>query len=410
MKKITLLLFSIIFLVYFDNYFAAPVLNKITNALGTNVESGGYLIATYSLAAALGAILFSPFSDRFGRKKLLQFGLVGFALFSIACGFAWDFTSMEWFRGFCGLFGGVLVSNTFAYTADYCLECGKEQELTVVMGKVTAGIFGALVLGVPIGIYVTSIGGWRAPFITAGVIALLVLMPLKKLLDIVPDSPKTGYFKSMGQGFRFMSVPQLSLPLAIFFLQMIPTAFNTYAPNWIELQGYSLQVIAIIYVITGIGSTVAAVRSGSLANRMGSKNLLIIVNLVMGVCVIGMVFLPFSLIQVTCFFALYLACLSARMAQMQAFSMRQVKESERGRYSALISFWIQVGATVGVGSAAKALEYYQLSLLTGGIQLIGEATFAVLILTAFACLFVRQRQHQAQSTFSIKKDMVEELS
>ena len=386
MAGMVLPLFLVVFVVYFDHNFASPALDSIARSLRMPLESGGYIIAVYSCSAALGAVLCGPLSDRFGRKAMLQWGLVAFGLCSAACGLAWDFTSMQLFRALCGLAGGVLISNAVAYVADHCVAHGDETQLAHAMGKVMSGVFFALVVGVPIGLFVTGLSDWRWPFVAAGVLGFALLWPVGRLPHIETGAARLLYLASLRQSFALGRPPERLLLLGIFAMQLLPMGLMVYVPNWFLRHGVSEPQLAVICALASIGSTLSAVYSGRLADGLGTRRLLVSLNFIMAVTAVAMVSVSFDVQVQSLLFALYSACLSARLAQMQAHGMKQVPLAERGRFSSLVNAAMQLGATAGVAGVAWGLRYFDLTLEGQGIRFIGMCAAVLLLLTGLACM------------------------
>jgi predicted MFS family arabinose efflux permease len=197
-----------------------------------------------------------------------------------------------------------------------------------------------------------------------------------------------SYGASLLRYFSFLkSAPHLVL-LTLFLLQLMPTALTAYAPSWFIREGCSVPLLALVYCVASVGSVVSAMQSGAWAKKLGVKPLLIALNLSMALLAFLMVRVPFSLLTVTCLFALFSACLSARMAQMQAVSLQQVGLSERGRFSALISCFTQLGATIGIGGSAQMLSQLKLTLVPQGIVYIATGASVILVATAVVCLLM----------------------
>jgi DHA1 family bicyclomycin/chloramphenicol resistance-like MFS transporter len=71
-----------------------------------------YVISVFLAGTGIGALIYGPLSDRFGRKPILLVATVGAAVFSLACSIAPTFEMMLWMRFAHGLMAaamGVLV-------------------------------------------------------------------------------------------------------------------------------------------------------------------------------------------------------------------------------------------------------------------------------------------------------------
>ncbi len=71
-----------------------------------------YVISTFLAGTGIGALIYGPLSDRYGRKPILLIATIGAAVFSLACSIAPDFQTMLMMRFAHGLLAaamGVLV-------------------------------------------------------------------------------------------------------------------------------------------------------------------------------------------------------------------------------------------------------------------------------------------------------------
>lgn len=71
-----------------------------------------YVISTFLAGTGIGALIYGPLSDRYGRKPILLFSIVGSTIFSLACSFANSFEfllAMRFGHGLLAAAMGVLV-------------------------------------------------------------------------------------------------------------------------------------------------------------------------------------------------------------------------------------------------------------------------------------------------------------
>src|SRR5690625_2635148 len=75
-----------------------------------------WVFSIYLLAQTITIPIYGKFSDLFGRKKILFFGIIVFLLGSISSGFAWNIESLIAFRALQGIGAGSIMAtvNTIA--------------------------------------------------------------------------------------------------------------------------------------------------------------------------------------------------------------------------------------------------------------------------------------------------------
>jgi MFS transporter, DHA2 family, multidrug resistance protein len=101
------------FMAVLDIQITNASLNDILGSLGATLEEGSWISTSYLVAEIIVIPLTGWFSDVFSPRRYLLANAALFLLFSVACAWAWDLSSLITFRALQGLSGGVLIPTAF---------------------------------------------------------------------------------------------------------------------------------------------------------------------------------------------------------------------------------------------------------------------------------------------------------
>jgi EmrB/QacA subfamily drug resistance transporter len=133
-------------------------LPSIQRGLHMTVASRQWVVTAYTLALAGLLLLGGRLADRFGARRTLIVGVVGFACASAVGGASVDGAMLIAARAVQGAFGAVLVSSTKALLVTVYTQ---EHERAKVLGVFTATLTAGLAVGLVLGGVITSTLGWR---------------------------------------------------------------------------------------------------------------------------------------------------------------------------------------------------------------------------------------------------------
>jgi putative MFS transporter len=140
-----------------------------------------WLISAGFLGQLVGALIGGALAERFGRRPVIVGAVLWFGLFSLACGWAWDYESLLVLRLVQGLGLGAEVPVAATYISELARAKGRGRfvllfELVFPIGLVAVAIMGRWI--VPI--------GWQYLFFIGGIPALFALFMMRNL----PESPR----------------------------------------------------------------------------------------------------------------------------------------------------------------------------------------------------------------------------
>ena len=104
-KSLLALLAAIVMLAPFAIDAYLPALGVIARDLTASEAVVQYSIGSFLFGTALGPLFAGPLSDAIGRRPVLIAGLIGFAVFSVACAMVRDAETLVVFRFFQALTG-----------------------------------------------------------------------------------------------------------------------------------------------------------------------------------------------------------------------------------------------------------------------------------------------------------------
>jgi MFS transporter, DHA1 family, putative efflux transporter len=257
------ILAMISFLVGTSQYIITGILDKMADALSISIEAAGQLITVYSLAYAIGTPILMALLAKMERRRLLIYSLSFFILGNILSVIMPGYGLFMIARIIMALSTGVAVVTVLSLAAKIAPADKKASSIaTVVMGFTTS-----LIIGVPIGRFITSAYGWK--FVFLGV-ALLVFIAIFIILNSIPrimgDEPIP-----LTKQIVMLKKPKITLGLSITFFLMAGygVVFTYLSPYLINTVGMSDHLLSIALLALGIASLFGSKFGGFSADRWG---------------------------------------------------------------------------------------------------------------------------------------------
>lgn len=231
-------------------------------ALKMSTAQFGVVVSAYAFSAGISGLLAAGFADRYDRKNLLVFFYTGFIIGTFLCGIATNHYFLLIARMVTGLFGGVVGSVVMAITTDlFSLNMRGR-----VMGYLQTAFAASQILGIPAGLYLSSLWGWHMPFMLIVVLATMALFVILNYLK-----PISGHLKYMPDRHAVLHLwynlksPQYLVAFATMALMsiggfMLMPFGSAFIVNNLQIP---FSKLPIIYLVTGI----AAIFIGPLVGR-----------------------------------------------------------------------------------------------------------------------------------------------
>ena len=330
-----LILAGIQFCHVLDFMIMMPLGPFLIDALGISTQEFGLLVASYSFSAAAAGLLMAPVVDGFERKRFLLVIFLAFALATLLCAAAPDFSLLLIARGLAGVFGGMMGALVHTMVAD-AIPFERRAKAT---GYVATAFSVSSVAGVPLSLLLADALGWQAPFVLIGVLSLgLLWFGYRALPDFRAHLDARREERAIRQMLRVAVDPNhlramlLSCLIILGGFTVIPY-ITLYA---IANVGIAANEIPVIYLLGGAATLVTARLIGTLADRLGKVRVFRVMAVaacipVLLVTNIGAVSLLVWLSITTLFFIL----VSGRMVPLLAIVGAAVTPQARGTFMSL---------------------------------------------------------------------------
>ncbi len=181
-------------------------LPAIQHNLHATLSGLQWVVDAYTLVVASLLMLSGSMSDRFGRRRVFQVGLILFSAGSLLCSLAHSIGALILYRGMQGLGASMLNPVALSIIANVFPQ-PRDRARAVGLWGAVAGL--SLAIGPLVGGALTQAVGWRSIFwinIPIGILAVILTA------RFVPDSkaPKARAFDPAGQSLVFITLASLT--------------------------------------------------------------------------------------------------------------------------------------------------------------------------------------------------------
>ncbi|MER6980690.1 MFS transporter [Streptomyces carpinensis] len=248
------------------------IIPSIAGDLRVSLPTAGLLVSLYALSITIGAPLFTALTGRVDRRKLVICLMVIFLLGNLVAGFAPGFGTLLAARVITAFAHAVFFSVGAAVASSLVPREKANGAVAVMFGGLTV----AMVLGVPLGSWIGETFDWRLPFLVVtalaavSVIALLALLP--KEIPHTPPSSLLSQLRLLRNGRLVTMYLITALGFGANFV-----VFTYVSPLLTSATGFSDDMVNVGLVLFGAATVVGNFWGGRLADRLGTKQAVIVV-------------------------------------------------------------------------------------------------------------------------------------
>lgn len=334
-RPILLVLAAIQFTHIMDFMIMMPLAPQLMRELNLGAGQFSAFVASYSISAGVVGLLGAPFIDRFDRRTLLLWVYAGFTGATLLCGLAANAHLLLVARAVGGAFGGVSGSLCLAIVSDLVPPERRAAGLGIVMTAFAV----AAAVGVPVGLQLAQLWGWRAPFLCVAVVGAVVWCLVYRLVPPVRGHLQSGADK--GRAFRELLRDANAGRAIVFMAVMVLGHFSIIpllSPHLVGDVALPEKYLFLVYFIGGVLSVVTAPRVGRLADRHGRQRVFAIMVSAASLIILAIANAgPLPVWATLSLAGLFFVFASGRFVPGQAIITLAVPSSRRGAFLSLTS-------------------------------------------------------------------------
>lgn len=350
----------------------------------------GYVVSAYAFSAGFSGLLAAGFADRFDRKKILLFFYIGFVLGTLYCALAPNYEHLVFARIVTGIFGGVIGSVVMAIITDLFPLKQRGQ----VMGIVQTAFSASQILGVPLGIYISNIWGWHAPFLlivgvssVVGIAIFAYLKPIDAHLKL-PRQEKNPFQHLLGTltKSKYLLAFCATTLLVVGGYMLMPFG-SAYSVHNLKIP---IEKLPVIYLSTGLVTIILGPLIGKLSDQFGKLKMFIIGSVIASVMSIVYTNLPpVNLVTLVVVNSILFVGVFSRMIPSQALISAIPDVADRGAFMSVSSSLQQFA-----GGLASALAGAIVMERSDGTLAHMEWIGYLLTVTALVAIFFMVKIHR----------------
>ncbi|KEP30192.1 MFS transporter [Bacillus safensis] len=376
-KAVVYLLALAAFLIGTIEYIITGIIQMVADDLQVTTSAAGLLVTSLALSAAIGAPIVIALTINIDRRKILSWMLIIFALSNIITSVSHSFEMVLMTRVLQGISGGTAIVVAMA-VATRLVE--REKRGTAI-GIILMGLSSSLVLGVPIGTFLSSMIGWKALFAAIGLITLIPLIVVyRRIPSMKEQEPVTlGMQLSILKDKRIL----LAVAVTLFYVGGYSTLFTYLTPFLQESANLSITEISGILLLAGICSFLGSSLGGVAADKKGPTFTIFSGIILQIIMLMLLAFVTGNLVVMVAVIMIWMIATWSTSPAQQLYLVTLVPKSPDIALSVNTSF-IQFGFALGSGLGGLVLSrtsILHLSWISAGTVLL--ALLMTILMVAF---------------------------
>ncbi len=335
-----------------DFMMVMPLGPDFSAALGIPTDKLGLIGGSYTASASVAGLAGAFFLDRFDRRKALAVSMAGLVLGTAAGGLATGLGTLVLARIVAGAFGGPATALALSVIADVIPPERRGKALGAVMGAFAV----ASVFGVPAGLELARLGGWRLPFFAVAGLGVVIaaggiffLPPLRGHLAGGPP-PRPDFLGLVRKDGVALSSAMTGL------LMMGGFALIPNIASYIQFNlGYPRERLGILYMAGGAVSFAATRIAGFLVDRFGAPKIGLLGTVMFSIVVLGGFYVASPPVPLIFVFMGFMLSMSMRNIPYNTLLSKVPGPRDRASFMSLQSTLQHAGAALGAVLSSQIL-------------------------------------------------------
>ncbi|WP_417783873.1 MFS transporter [Terasakiella pusilla] len=294
-----LVLFFVVFIDLVGFGIVIPLLPFFGEHFQASPDVVTLLLATYSITQLISAPVLGRLSDKYGRRPILLFSLLGSIITYVWLGFAETLMMLFIARAFNGFMAGN-IATAFAYIADITTPENRAKGMGVIGAAFGLGFIAGPAIGGILAGPDAANPNFQLPALTAAALSafafILAIVKLKESLSEdarakIANMPPRKHWQSF---FETLMRPRLGLLIALSFLcTFVFAGMETTFAMWTRREfGWGPEQNGYLFAFLGIVSAlIQGGLIGRLSKKFGEGKLVMVGSLLLG---IGIGLIPLS--------------------------------------------------------------------------------------------------------------------
>ena len=353
-ERFLVFLISVVYFIdVIDFMMVMPLGPSFDKDLGISPAHLGFISGSYTLAAAVIGFGASGILDKFDRKYLILVGTAGLAFTNILGGLSFDYRILLFSRVLAGLFGGIATSVAFTVISDLI----PPQRRGAAMSKVWGAFSVSSVLGVPFGLELANIAGWRMPFFVVSFISIIVFFiaraTLPNLTDHISEKNHKGIAISTMINKKYLLSYGASASAIMAAFMIIP-----YIAAYLKYNlAFEASRLSQVYLVGGLASFFAMRFAGMIVDKYNAT----MASMVAVVIIIFSLYFSYinhnKHLSIILVFALFMVGMSIRNVTNSAVNSKVPSSHDRAGFMSFTSGISHLFSSLGSGLSSVILVY-----------------------------------------------------